>query len=184
MVTICSSKIELRLKCCATPWVGHLRRSHAIDPTARVRRFNLSRSLTHMVTVNHSRSRRLEYTTILDCWGCQQITPTTVRIASGDSAGAANGETEQIDSPVQRGVVQNWDQLESLFHYLLYEKVRMETYHAFWIVVFLACALSWLNLVCMAKPKTAGGAQPTNLLRPTPCASAPVLLFWVPRVKT
>eukprot|EP00959_Pyramimonas_sp_CCMP1952_P292269 6112486-Pyramimonas_sp.AAC.1 len=62
MVTICSSKIELRLKCCATPWVGHLRRSHAIDPTARVRRFNLSRSLTHMVTVNHSRSRRLEYT--------------------------------------------------------------------------------------------------------------------------
>eukprot|EP00240_Pyramimonas_obovata_P006831 CAMPEP_0118955042 /NCGR_PEP_ID=MMETSP1169-20130426/59358_1 /TAXON_ID=36882 /ORGANISM="Pyramimonas obovata, Strain CCMP722" /LENGTH=175 /DNA_ID=CAMNT_0006902809 /DNA_START=230 /DNA_END=753 /DNA_ORIENTATION=- len=54
------------------------------------------------------------------------VTPTTVRIASGNSAGAVNGEAEQFESPVQRGVVQNWDQLESLFHYLLYEKLGWE----------------------------------------------------------
>jgi actin-related protein len=52
------------------------------------------------------------------------VTPTAVRIASGDTAGAVNGEEEKFVSPVQRGLVQNWDQLESILHYLFYDKVR------------------------------------------------------------
>jgi len=49
-----------------------------------------------------------------------QVTPSAVRLASGDAV-PSDGE---VLRPIRRGVVHDWDALESVYHHIFYEQVR------------------------------------------------------------
>jgi hypothetical protein len=49
-----------------------------------------------------------------------QVTPSAVRLASGDAV-PSDGE---VLRPIRRGVVHDWDALESVYHHIFYEQAR------------------------------------------------------------
>jgi hypothetical protein len=46
-----------------------------------------------------------------------QVTPAAARLAGG-------GDAAPLVRPIRRGVVQDWDALESIYHHIFYEQVR------------------------------------------------------------
>jgi hypothetical protein len=51
-----------------------------------------------------------------------QVTPAAVRVASGDAA-PSDGDGALL-RPIRRGVVENWEALESIYHHVFYEQAR------------------------------------------------------------
>jgi len=54
-----------------------------------------------------------------------QVTPTAVRLASGDAVPSDGG----VLRPIRRGVVQDWEALESIYHHIFYEQARPAARH-------------------------------------------------------
>ena len=50
-----------------------------------------------------------------------QVTPSAVRLASGDAVPSDGGD---VLRPIRRGVVQDWEALESIYHHIFYEQAR------------------------------------------------------------
>jgi actin-related protein len=48
------------------------------------------------------------------------VTPSAVRLASGDAVPSDGG----VLRPIRRGVVEDWDALESVYHHIFYEQAR------------------------------------------------------------
>ena len=48
------------------------------------------------------------------------MTPSAARLASGDAV-PSDGE---VMRPIRRGVVQDWDALEAVYHHIFYEQAR------------------------------------------------------------
>jgi Actin len=71
------------------------------------------------LSLTHTHGARCVYT---------QVTPTAVRrVAEG---GVGVDDSCPVVRPVRRGVVTDWDAVESIYHHVFYEQVRAQTRRA------------------------------------------------------